>query len=435
MIVQIEAYNYNCLKAVQVSLDAFHFLIGRNGAGKSVFMDVLGFLQDALIGTVETAVFGLNYKGAWLVEPRVQKDFRDLLHKRQGNAFTLAVAVRLPDELRNEHEPIAPYDRLRYQVQIGLDEDEELAVLNEELWLVQEGALATFEIPSLIDDPMHLQRWLWEESPPDGWKRILSNERGNAFFESEVTGWQSYLEPETIDRLALSLPLPQGPEKPQFPATAWFREFLKASILRLQLVPAEMRRPCPATASDELSLDGSNLPKVVQRLQKAAPDLFDHWFRQVCVELRALERVEVVQREEDNALYLALHFSDIGSVPQWAVSDGTLRFLALTLLGYLPDEDIQQSVWLIEEPENGVHPQGLELILQALQHIADFGGQVLIATHSTEILRLREIARPERLLCFRTENGATLIYRWNERFPDHDPSRVGVEVIFGGGVV
>jgi len=41
------------------------------------------------------------------------------------------------------------------------------------------------------------------------------------------------------------------------------------------------------------------------------------------------------------------------SAPSWVVSDGTLRLLALTLLAYAPDV---HGIYLIEEPENGIHP-------------------------------------------------------------------------------
>lgn len=434
MVVQLEAYNYKCLRAVQVPLGNFHILIGRNGSGKSVFMDVLKFLQDAMVPGVGAAVFGVEYKGVWLIEPRAQKDFHDLLHKRQGNAFTFAIVVKLPDRLRREHQPLATYDRLRYQVQVGVNEDGELAVLNEELWLLEEGAPNSFEMAqaTLFEDPMQLQDWLWKEVPTKGWKRVIRNEYGDAHFESEVTGWRTYLEP-SFDQLALGLPLPQRGKRPQFPATAWLKEFIKDRIMPLQMVPSEMRYPCPATVSDEMEMDGSNLPKVVQRLQTKAPDLYEHWLGQIRMDLRTLEAIEVVTREEDNALYLVLHFSDIGRVPQWAVSDGTLRLLAISLIGYLPDEDLEHSLWLIEEPENGVHPQSLELITQSLRHVANCGGQVWMATHSAPLLQIRDAYKPHELLCFRMENGETIVYRWDERFPDEEPWVAGPAVIFASG--
>lgn len=93
--------------------------------------------------------------------------------------------------------------------------------------------------------------------------------------------------------------------------------------------------------------------------------------------------------------------------PSWVVSDGTLRLLALTSLAYLPDS---RGVYLVEEPENGIHPKGVEAVYQSLGSVYD--GQVLVASHSPILLGL---ARPDQLLCFAKDSrGATDIVRGDE---------------------
>lgn len=90
------------------------------------------------------------------------------------------------------------------------------------------------------------------------------------------------------------------------------------------------------------------------------------------------------------------------SVPSWMLSDGTLRLLALTILAYLPDFN---GVYLVEEPENGVHPAALQAIYDSLSSV--YGGQVLITSHSPVLLGL---AKPEQLLCFsKTPTGVDII--------------------------
>ena len=42
------------------------------------------------------------------------------------------------------------------------------------------------------------------------------------------------------------------------------------------------------------------------------------------------------KRPEDGHRYLVVHYRNGFEAPSWLVSDGTLRFLALTLLAYLP---------------------------------------------------------------------------------------------------
>jgi predicted ATPase len=72
-----------------------------------------------------------------------------------------------------------------------------------------------------------------------------------------------------------------------------------------------------------------------------------------------------------------IHYAGGVEVPQWMVSDGTLRLLALTLLAYLPGV---QGVYLVEEPEVGVHPTAIETIIQSLSSV--YEGQVLVTSHS-----------------------------------------------------
>lgn len=84
-----------------------------------------------------------------------------------------------------------------------------------------------------------------------------------------------------------------------------------------------------------------------------------------------------------------------------------MRLLALTLPAFLPD---LQGVFLIEEPENGVHPRAVETLFQALSNV--YGAQVLIATHSPVLLGLVD---PSQVLCFaKDDSGATDIIRGDE---------------------
>jgi predicted ATPase len=88
-------------------------------------------------------------------------------------------------------------------------------------------------------------------------------------------------------------------------------------------------------------------------------------------------------------------------------SDGTLRLLALTIPAYLPDFE---GIYLIEEPENGIHPKAVETMYQSLESV--YGAQILLATHSPVVL---SIAEANSLLCFaKASDGATDIVKGNE---------------------
>ncbi len=56
---------------------------------------------------------------------------------------------------------------------------------------------------------------------------------------------------------------------------------------------------------------------------------------------------------------------------------------------------LENAIYLIEEPENGIHPRAIEGVFQSLSSV--YEGQVLLATHSALLVGL---AKPEQILCF-----------------------------------
>ena len=179
-----------------------------------------------------------------------------------------------------------------------------------------------------------------------------------------------------------------------------------------------MRRSSPLKNKFDFSMDGSSLSWAVKYLQERHEPDYREWLSHVQTVLPDLEAVRVVEREDDRHAYQMLQYADGVQVPSWTTSDGTLNLLALTLLAYLPAGDPSsrerafpnKGIFLVEEPENGVHPLALDAIYDSLSSVYD--GQVLVTTHSPAFLRL---ARPEETLCFgKTSEGATDVVRGDE---------------------
>ena len=172
-------------------------------------------------------------------------------------------------------------------------------------------------------------------------------------------------------------------------------------IRRLLLDGKRLREASlPSHGAWGLSPDGSNLPWLVRQLIEKDEARFRSWLDHVRVVLPELKGVRVVEREDDNRRYLMLAYGAGIEVPSWSVSEGTLRLLALTLVAYLPDEG---AVYLIEEPENGIHPLAIEAVYQSLSSAYD--SHVFVTTHSPTLLGC---ASPREVLCFaRDQEGAT----------------------------
>lgn len=418
MFQRLGVARYKCLQRVDVTPGPFNILIGPNASGKSTLLDSLAFLHDALSSNAEQAV----RQRAGSLRELVWK------HANVEQGFEIAVEAPIPDSLRTT------YTHLRYEVHIGLDKGA-LSVIGENLWLIDERqrdmvppqtpALFPMDAaPDLLKEP--LVRPLGSRTPP-GYRLVIrkNSESGINYFRSERTDWNIGLRFAT-QRLALS-GIPEDEER--FPTALWFKQKLLNGIHVIQLNSVLMRRACPADAPRSFQPDGSNLPLLVRLLQQEQPERFAEWIAHLQTILKDLSEIHVVERAEDRALYLQLEYTTGLKVPAWLLSDGTLRLLALTILAYLPNAG---EVYIVEEPENGVHPRALEAVFQSLNSVYD--GQVFLATHSPLLLALARLE--DLLVCGKTASGATDIVN-GPRHPrlqawQHE---VPLETLFAAGVL
>lgn len=421
MIARIEALNYKCLRYVERRLLPFQVLVGPNASGKSTFLDVVAFLGDMLQEGPEQAVL------------RRARSLNELVWKREGNEFQLAVELCLPEALQARVQKNGEgYTHCRYEVNIGIDPQQGgIRPLGENFFLVRKGdrpsqAIQRSLFPMDLESPVTAIVLEKHRRTPPGWKKVVSlTEEGKAYFRSETTEWNFPLRPGP-QKAALTL-VPE--EEERFPISNWAKRVLTEGVQVLALNSRAMRQPCSPTAPRAFQPDGSNLPLVVRELRDRSRPKYQSWLKHVQTVLPDLAEVEVIERPEDRHLYLLATYTFGVKAPSWLISDGTLRLLALTLLAYLP---LEGSVYLIEEPENGVHPRAVEAVFQSLSSV--YTGQVLLATHSPLILGL---AKPEQILCFATTSrGATDIVSGKDHPALRDwRGQINLGILYASGVL
>lgn len=400
-MVRIEALRYRCLRYVRCRLQRFHVLIGPNASGKSTFLDVPAFLGDFLRSGLTAAVEG---DSKFAIRHRAP-DAKQLTWMRKQDSFELAVEIAIPpklqERLKNGNTPLCRYE-------IAVDVTGPLRVTSENLWLRPDQDEAPSQqrtlFPSPPEPPQGIVRAPGERTPT-GWKKVVGRgeEPERVTFRAETSGWNNPFR-VAADKAALAS-LPEDEER--FPVATWFRRLLTEGVRRIALSSEAMRLPSPPGRARGYLPDGSNLPWVVHTLEKDHPARLQEWIAHVREALPDIQGVETREREEDRHRYLVLNYEGGLQLPSWLVSDGTLRLLALTLLAYVPN---LSGIYLIEEPENGIHPQAVETAFQSLSSVYD--AQVLLATHSPVILSMAE---PASLLCFaRDAQGATDIVAGNE---------------------
>lgn len=392
IISRIQVLNYGCLRYVDVPMGRFHVLIGPNATGKSTLMDAIKFVSDVVRDGVDAACF------------KRTSNFQDLVWGRPTNPedqrFEIALEFDLPDDVRTLMPRSRNFCTLRYEMGVGFDPDSGRVGLSTEQAILQPR-----EEPLRADDESTRQLAFF---PDPGHPRdtvIQGQRRGNRTVFSKRTSGRTWYYSEIAEenarrgwnagvnlgsnRSALSI-LPDDDD--YYPAVTRALTFLRDQIVDLSLNSQRMREASPPGVGSRFLADGSNLPLVADILLDQDKAKAKSWIGHMECALAGFKSVRVVDRPDDRHKYLMLKYDNGLEVPSWKTSDGTLRFMALTILANLPQPS---GLYMVEEPENGIHPGALEELFNSLSSVYD--AQVLLATHSPQLVAIAEV---RDLLCF-----------------------------------
>ncbi|MCX7045570.1 MAG: AAA family ATPase [Candidatus Sumerlaeota bacterium] len=421
MIVEISISNFKAIRYLDLRLDDFHILAGPNASGKTTFLEAIDFVKDCLRIGPRNAV-----------ELRVP-DFDDLTYMREGGEIIIAFWLYLP-EINSKYSKGV----IGYFLAIGKDEQLGVHITTETLTAFHEDKISSYK------------KRVGEDLVKKSKKAYYYQREDGAYKDSFVFG---------MDKLALSL---TPPDEKRYPTANAVKRFLMDNIRYIQLNSRAMRLPCPVTQGIKLELDGSNLARVVGWLigttkgkkelasksrnnagkiasrvvngkktsvsGSASSDVIERWTDHLRYALPDLKEIAWNKREADNAEYITLKYANGLECPSWLLSDGTLRMLALTLPAFLAPSP---GIYMVEEPENGVHPKALEIILRSLSTIPD--SQTFVATHSP--LVIQQMGK-DSLLCFsKDEFGVHVIPGKDHPFLKDWDGTPDLATIFAAGVL
>lgn len=158
--------------------------------------------------------------------------------------------------------------------------------------------------------------------------------------------------------------------------------------------------------------DGSNLAAFLHRLRQTHEDAYE-FIRWTIKQVAPFFEDFVLRPQTTNEDTIRLRWKQAGTVSDFDVallSDGTLRFMALTTL-FMQPEELRPSVILLDEPELGLHPAAIDLFASMVKSVAATGTQVVFATQSAILV---DYFDPDDVIVADRADGATEFSRYDE---------------------
>ncbi|NWB51263.1 AAA family ATPase [Pseudomonas gingeri] len=394
MLTKLEAHGFKNLLNFSVSLGPFNCIAGLNGVGKSNIFDAIKFLSLLSDKTIVEAAIA--------VRDSESNDPLDVFWTNgdyRAGSLTLAVEMIVPLDIVDDfgRKAQATSTFLRYEVEIARDPLEEdsgtlgLYLSRETLSYITKGESANF-----LHFPLSASQFR---------NQVVVNDRKGA----------GYISTKQMDDGIVEISLHQDggssgqPQK--FPArrvpktvvantnsAAWptilaaRREMQSWRFLSLE--PSAMRRSNKMHEESSVGSDGGKLAAALYKLFRKDHNVYSRIASRLS-EIVPTSDVRVDVDQVRQLLTVEVKERSGAFLPARALSDGTLRFMALCIMAEDPEF---KGLLCFEEPENGIHPAKMGAMLDLLKELAVDTSQpvgednpmrqILIATHSPVLVKL-----------------------------------------------
>ena len=363
-IEALRVKNFKTFKDIKLTnLPAISVFIGANGTGKTTLFDVFGFLRDSLQDNVKVA---LQKRGG----------FKEVVTR--GETGPIEIEIKFREDV-GKTSPL-----VTYSLTISLENHQ--PVVEREILKYRRGQKGK---------PWHFLDF------SKGKGDAITNEENYADKESKEEKVQQQVDSPDI------LALKGLGQFQRFKAANNFRRLIESWHVS-DFHIGDARPSQEAGYAEHLSTRGENMPLVAQYLYENHPDIFQHILKIMAERVPGVSKVEATNTDDGRIL---LKFQD-GSFkdPFIAryVSDGTIKMFAYLLLLHDPKP---HPLLCVEEPENQLYPSLFCGLVEEFRNYADKGGQVMISTHSPDVLNYIKL---NEIFCLSKKLGITVINRASE---------------------
>lgn len=363
-IESIKIENYKLFKHTEIKkIPSFCVILGTNGAGKSTFFDVFGFLRDSLQTNVNDAL-------------RVRGGFKEVISRGcnpDKDFIKIEITFRTTDEQNTS--PL-----VTYELEIGFEKG--LAFVNLEIFRYRKGSSG--------------ETYNFIEFRKGEGKAIVNENDYQGISSSEDLEFHKLASPDILAIKGLG-------QFEKFKTVSAFRNLLeKWHVSNFKI---ESARNIGNGMSDlHLSTTGENLPQVAKYMYEYHRDKFDDMLQRFAKRIPGITSIEPKLTEEGTVL---LKFRDNAFENPFlasSVSDGTLKMLAYMILLSDPEP---HPLLCIEEPENYLHPEIMFGLCEEIRQYTITGkSQIFVSTHSPDFVNALYI---DELFFIEKTNGYSLI--------------------------
>ena len=380
-ISKIKLKNFRSYRSVEVALDDFTAFIGRNDIGKSTILEALD-------------IFFNEGKGVIKLD---SSDFNTQADRDQDGFIEITVCFRdLPEKIVID----STYET-SFKNEFLLNEEDELEVIKRyPLGGLKEQVLLWAYHPS---NPECFD--LYEKKPAD-LKKIIKEEEItcennaiNAKMRSAI--WNYYNAAENCELKRLNLAKEDGKNiwekiKEYLPQYSLFQSDRKNSD-----ADSEVQDPMRTATKEIMDDPGLNeqfnaIANEVTRKLKVVADNTLAKLREMNPEIADGLEVKIPQVKDLKwaDLFKSVSIEGNDGIAMNKRGSGVRRLLLLNFFRAKAEEsasrDSRTLIYAIEEPETSQHTHHQDILINALKSLADDGRQVLITTHSGNVVKQLE---------------------------------------------
>jgi predicted ATPase len=357
MLTKIIAKNWKSLEAAELNIDAITVLIGSNASGKSNVLDAFLFLQRTASGVLLTSAL----QGDGSIS--AMRGGLDCVARKPGNRFSLSTTIK-GDEDTTEFDY-----KIECEVGGGQCELRSEQLIRRKFRLSPKGK--RHKNPSIV------QLFRTDSVDPDSptiTARLYNGKQGS---------------PRQLSRASCVLFQLTG-QKLTSDIQHGVRAIVDAhqAIFILDPIPSHMR--AYTAFSERLLPDAANIAGVLAALPPTQKDEVEKTLTRYGSKLPERDIVRVYSEpvgkfNSDAMLYCEEGFSETQMLlDARGMSDGTLRFLAILMALLTRPEN---SLLVVEEVDNGLHPSRSNLLLHMLRTVGEERKvDVMVTTHNPALL-------------------------------------------------